>query len=144
MFGGGVPVLKGIDRLGLHPIMVTDGPHGLRKQAYRPGPCRHRRERPRRLLPDRLRPGLFLGPALLREVGKAIAEECRQEEVAVLLGPGVNMKRSPLCGRNFEYFSEDPFLAGECAAAFIDGVQSQGVGVCLSTTPPTTRKKAAW
>jgi beta-glucosidase len=68
---------------------------------------------------------------LLWEVGKAIGEECRQEDVAVVLGPGVNMKRSSLCGRNFEYYSEDPLLAGELAAAFINGVQSQDVGTSL-------------
>ena len=68
---------------------------------------------------------------LLREVGAAIADECRQEGVSVLLGPGANMKRSPLCGRNFEYFSEDPCLAGEMAAAMIEGVQSRGVGTSL-------------
>ncbi|MRS04154.1 glycoside hydrolase family 3 protein, partial [bacterium] len=68
---------------------------------------------------------------LIREVGKTIAEECRQEEVAVLLGPGMNIKRSPLCGRNFEYFSEDPILTGEMGAAFISGVQSEDVGVSM-------------
>jgi beta-glucosidase len=68
---------------------------------------------------------------LMKAVGEALAEECIAMDVDVLLGPGVNMKRSPLCGRNFEYFSEDPFLAGEMAAAMINGVQGKGVGTSM-------------
>lgn len=64
-------------------------------------------------------------------MGQALGDECRKEQVSVLLGPGVNIKRSPLCGRNFEYFSEDPVLAGELAAAFINGVQSKGIGTSI-------------
>ncbi len=70
-------------------------------------------------------------PDLIRKMGEALAEECIALEVDILLGPGVNMKRSPLCGRNFEYFSEDPFLAGEMAMGLINGVQSKGVGTSL-------------
>ncbi len=123
--------LKGIPRLGLPSVMVTDGPHGLRKTA---GPC----DRPG--ISDNVPATCFPTASalasswdrdLLREVGRAIGEEALQEDVAVVLGPGVNLKRSPLCGRNFEYFSEDPFLAGEIAAAMIAGTQSVGVGTSL-------------
>ena len=68
---------------------------------------------------------------LIAEVGVAIGRECQAEDVAVLLGPGVNIKRSPLCGRNFEYYSEDPYLAGTMAVAFIAGVQSTGTGTSI-------------
>lgn len=68
---------------------------------------------------------------LLKELGSVLGRECRQQNVAMLLGPGVNIKRSPLCGRNFEYFSEDPYLAGELAAAYITGLQSTGTAACV-------------
>ncbi len=70
-------------------------------------------------------------PEMIYQMGQALGDECRKEQVSVLLGPGVNIKRSPLCGRNFEYFSEDPVLAGELAAAFINGVQSKGIGTSI-------------
>ena len=122
--------LKGISRLGLPEIMVTDGPHGLRKQ--RPGEGMSLSDTvPATCFPTACASACSFDRGLLFEIGAAIGEECRQEEVAVLLGPGVNIKRSPLCGRNFEYFSEDPVLAGEMGAAFVKGVQSRGVGVSL-------------
>lgn len=123
--------LKGLERLGLPEIMVTDGPHGLRKEltaADKPG---LNQSVPAVCFPTASAIACSFDRLLLHEVGKAIGEECRQEQVAVLLGPGINMKRSPLCGRNFEYFSEDPYLAGEIASAFVDGVQGQNVGVSL-------------
>ncbi len=123
--------LKGIERLGLPEIMVTDGPHGLRKQAAASNQLGISRNVPAVCFPTASAIACSFDRSLLHEVGKAIGEECRQENVAVLLGPGVNMKRSPLCGRNFEYYSEDPYLAGEIATAFVDGVQSQNVGVSL-------------
>ena len=123
--------LKGIKRLGLPEIMVTDGPHGLRKQESGAENLGLNASVPSTCFPTAAASACSFDRALLQEIGKAIAEECREENVAVLLGPGVNIKRSPLCGRNFEYFSEDPLLSGEIAAAFIDGVQSQEVGVSL-------------
>ncbi len=123
--------LKGIKRLGLPEIMVTDGPHGLRKQESGAENLGLNASVPSTCFPTAAASACSFDRALLQEIGKAIAEECREENVAVLLGPGVNIKRSPLCGRNFEYFSEDPLLSGEMAAAFIDGVQSQEVGVSL-------------
>ncbi len=123
---------KGVERLGLYPVTLTDGPHGLRLQAggavesgigsaTLPSTC----------FPAACASACSFDPALLYEMGKAIGEECRSHGVAVVLGPGINIKRSPLGGRNFEYFSEDPFLSGELAAAFIRGVESRGVGASL-------------
>ena len=73
-----------------------------------------------------------------------MGEEAVAQEVAVLLGPGLNTKRSPLCGRNFEYFSEDPYLSGKMAAAYVRGIQSEGISACPSTSPSTARSCAAW
>ncbi|MEU4985358.1 glycoside hydrolase family 3 C-terminal domain-containing protein [Streptomyces sp. NPDC021969] len=120
-----------VQRLGVPSVMLSDGPHGLRKQ---PEAGDHLG------LLDSVRATCFPPAAglasswdlgLLGRVGEALGRECRAERVSVLLGPGINMKRSPLCGRNFEYFSEDPHLAGELGAALVDGVQSQGVGASL-------------
>jgi beta-glucosidase len=122
---------KAVPRLGLGAAMLTDGPHGLRKTvgaSDRPGLSDNL---PATCFPTASALASSWDRELLREVGAAIAEECLQEDVAVVLGPGVNIKRSPLCGRNFEYFSEDPFLAGELAAAMIAGAQGLGVGTSL-------------
>lgn len=118
-----------IERLGVPELIVSDGPHGVRKVQN----------------PDSMVQESFLATCfptasctastwdvdLIHQMGQALAEECIALNVDVLLGPGTNMKRSPLCGRNFEYFSEDPFLAGEMAASYIQGVQSKGVGTSL-------------
>lgn len=123
--------LKGIDRLGLPEIMVTDGPHGLRKQETAADNLGLNQSVPATCFPTASATACSFDRELLYEMGKTYAEECEQENVAVVLGPGVNMKRSPLCGRNFEYFSEDPLLAGEIAAGFIQGVQSLNVGTSI-------------
>lgn len=123
--------LKGIERLGLPGIMVSDGPHGLRKEAGDPTRSDLGRSVPAVCFPTASATACSFDRGLMAEIGRAIGEECRQENVAVLLGPGMNIKRSPLCGRNFEYFSEDPFVTGEMAAAFIEGVQSQDVGTSI-------------
>ncbi len=123
--------LKAIERLEIPEIMVTDGPHGLRKQESGRENLGLNASVPSTCFPTASATACSFDRQLMKEIGKAIGEECRQENVAVLLGPGINIKRSPLCGRNFEYFSEDPFLSGELAAAFIEGVQSQEVGVSL-------------
>ncbi len=123
--------LKGIDRLSIPSIMVTDGPHGLRKQD---GESDHIG------LSDSVKATCFPTASatasswdvnLLKEMGIALAEECIQEDVSVLLGPGANIKRSPLCGRNFEYISEDPYLTGKIGSALVSGVQSKGIGTSL-------------
>ncbi|MCL2544833.1 MAG: glycoside hydrolase family 3 C-terminal domain-containing protein [Clostridia bacterium] len=123
--------LKGIKRLHLQPIMVTDGPHGLRKQAGAADHLGISQSVPATCFPTACATACSFDRELLAEIGGAMAEECLQEDVAVILGPGVNIKRSPLCGRNFEYFSEDPLLAGELAAALIAGVQEKGIGTSL-------------
>ena len=111
-----------------HPaIMVSDGPHGLRAPARRRPTTSDRRQRAGHLLPDRVgarhRPGT--GAAVPRSARRS-AREARASGVSVVLGPGINIKRSPLCGRNFEYLSEDPYLAGELATAIVQGIQSLG------------------
>ena len=84
-------------------------------------------------------------PALGEEMGQALGQEAAAQNVAVLLGPGLNVKRSPLCGRNFEYFSEDPYLAGKMAASYIRGIQKNGIAACpQALSPPTTRSCAGW
>lgn len=123
--------LKGVRRLGLPSVMVTDGPHGLRKQTESASGTDLGQSVPATCFPPAATTACSFDRALLTGIGAAIGEECREEDVSVVLGPGLNIKRSPLCGRNFEYFSEDPFLSGELAAAMTDGVQSQGVGVSL-------------
>jgi beta-glucosidase len=123
--------LKGIPRLGLEPVMVTDGPHGLRKQAESADHLGINQSVPAVCFPTAAATACSFDRSLLEEMGRALGEECQAEKVAVILGPGANIKRSPLCGRNFEYFSEDPLLGGELAAALIRGVQSRGVGTSL-------------
>lgn len=123
--------LKGVERLGIPSIMVTDGPHGLRKQEGKADHVGLNESVPATCFPTASALAATWDRDLVHQVGVALGEECRQEKVAVILGPGVNIKRSPLCGRNFEYFSEDPYLAGEMAKSHINGVQSQGVGTSL-------------
>ena len=123
--------LQDIERLELPSIMVTDGPHGLRKQPEEKTDKKLLSASPATCFPTAVTTAASWDPSLLEEMGKAIGEEALQEGVSVVLGPGVNIKRSPLCGRNFEYFSEDPYLAGEMAAAMVNGLQSVGVGTSV-------------
>ena len=126
--------LEEAPELGLPKIMMTDGPNGLRKQD-----TEHRRKAkiglgnvvPTTCFPPAVTSACSWDETLWFEEGEAIAQECLAERVSVILGPGTNIKRSPVCGRNFEYFSEDPLLAGKSAAGIIKGVQSKGVGVSL-------------
>lgn len=122
---------QAVDRLGIPAVMGTDGPHGLRKQAGATDHLGLNASVPATCFPSAAGLASTWDPELMLRVGEALGRETRANEVAVLLGPGVNMKRSPLCGRNFEYFSEDPHLAGELAAALVTGIQSQGVGTSL-------------
>ena len=115
----------------LPKIMITDGPNGLRKQNPNGDGVGLGNSFPATAFPNAATVSCAWDPALLYEEGEALGEECLKERVSVLLGPGVNIKRAPTCGRNFEYFSEDPVLAGECAAAWINGIQSKGVGASL-------------
>ncbi|MGF7032226.1 beta-glucosidase [Paenibacillus mucilaginosus] len=123
--------LKGVERLGIPSVMVTDGPHGLRKQKASADHLGLFDSVPATCFPSAAGLACSWDRELIRRVGVALGEECQAENVAVLLGPGANIKRSPLCGRNFEYFSEDPYLSSEMAASHIAGVQSQGVGTSL-------------
>ncbi|OKP81571.1 glycosyl hydrolase [Paenibacillus helianthi] len=122
---------KGIERLGIPSVMVTDGPHGLRKQAESADHLGLHNSVPATCFPSAAGLASSWNRELIRRVGEALGRECQAEDVAVLLGPGANIKRSPLNGRNFEYFSEDPYLSSEMAANHIQGVQSQGVGTSL-------------
>ncbi len=123
--------LKGIERLGIPSIMVTDGPHGLRKQAGQGDHVGLLDSIPSTCFPTASALASTWNRDLVYQVGEALGEECRQEKVGVILGPGLNIKRSPLCGRNFEYFSEDPYLTGEMAKSHVNGVQSQGIGTSV-------------
>ncbi len=123
--------LKSIERLGLSSIMVTDGPHGLRKQAGASDHLGINDSVPATSFPTASATACSFDPELLERMGEALGEKCVNEDVSVILGPGTNIKRSPLCGRNFEYFSEDPYLAGEMSAALIKGIQSKNVGTSL-------------
>lgn len=122
---------EGIEELGLPQIMLCDGPHGLRKKDPENKNIGLSNSYPATCFPTAATSACSWNPSLLNKMGKAIADECKEQQVSVILGPGVNMKRSPLCGRNFEYFSEDPFLAGELGAAFVKGSQDNGVGTSL-------------
>jgi len=119
------------EELGLPSVMVSDGPHGLRKQEEDVDHMGVAESIKAVCFPTASAMACSFNRELLYTVGSALGEECIAEDVAVLLGPGINMKRSPLCGRNFEYYSEDPYLAGELATAFVKGVQSHNVGVSL-------------
>ncbi|MFA9455365.1 glycoside hydrolase family 3 C-terminal domain-containing protein [Halalkalibacter sp. AB-rgal2] len=123
--------LKGVERLGIPSVMVTDGPHGLRKQRLGADHLGLHDSVSATCFPSAAGMASSWDRSLIERVGIALGEECQAENVAVLLGPGANIKRSPLCGRNFEYFSEDPYLSSEMAANHIKGVQSQGVGTSL-------------
>lgn len=123
--------LKEVERLGIPPIMVTDGPHGLRKQAGNADHVGLNESVPATCFPTASALASTWNRNLIFKVGAALGEECRQEKVGVILGPGMNIKRSPLCGRNFEYFSEDPYLTGEMAKSHVNGVQSQGIGTSI-------------
>ncbi|MCM1989450.1 glycoside hydrolase family 3 C-terminal domain-containing protein [Oceanirhabdus seepicola] len=120
-----------VERLGLPSIMVTDGPHGLRKQSGESDHLGLNASVPATCFPSGVGLASSWDRDLIEEVGVALGKEAHTENVAVLLGPAVNIKRSPLCGRNFEYFSEDPYLASQIAKHHILGVQSQGVGTSI-------------
>ncbi len=124
-----------IERLGISAINLNDGPHGIRKKGEKgdtpKGETNLLKGVPAICFPTASATACSWDPDLMYRMGEALGEEALKEKVSVLLGPGTNIKRSPLCGRNFEYFSEDGLLAGEIAAAFINGVQSKGVGTSL-------------
>lgn len=123
-----------VPNAGIPSIMLTDGPHGIRKRVEEKTSKEEKyslKGVPAICYPTASATACSWDTALIHEMGAALGEECLKENVSVLLGPGTNIKRSPLCGRNFEYFSEDPLLAGEMAASFINGVQSKGIGTSI-------------
>ena len=118
------------ERLGIPSMFCSDGPHGIRKQAGAGDHLGLNPSLPATCFPTAATVANSWDPELGEEIGKALGEEARVQGVNVVLGPGLNIKRSPLCGRNFEYFSEDPYLAGKMAAGYVRGIQSQGVYAC--------------
>ncbi|GAA1400601.1 glycoside hydrolase family 3 C-terminal domain-containing protein [Oerskovia paurometabola] len=122
---------KGVERAGIPAVMLTDGPHGLRKQRGSADHLGIGDSVPATCFPPAVGLGSSWDTDLAHRVGEALGVESSIEDVAVILGPGVNIKRSPLCGRNFEYFSEDPIVSGIMAAALVRGTQSTGVGTSL-------------
>ena len=122
---------KPVERLGVPGMMLTDGPHGLRKQGGKADHLGLNKSLPATCYPSAAGLANTWDEALIEEMGVHLGLEAASEGVSVLLGPGVNIKRNPLCGRNFEYFSEDPYLSGKMAAALIRGIQSNGVSACV-------------
>ena len=123
--------LKGVERLGIPSVMVSDGPHGLRKQDDEADYLAINDSIKAVCFPTGVATACSFDRHLLYRLGEALGVECQAENVSIILGPAVNIKRSPLCGRNFEYFSEDPYLSSEMAISHIKGVQSQGVGTSI-------------
>ncbi len=120
----------GVERLDLPEFMMCDGPNGLRKQEGNPDHLGINGSISTVCYPTASAVASSFDTELAEKLGEVLGAECRREDVSMLLGPGLNMKRSPVCGRNFEYFSEDPYLAGKMAAALVRGVQSKGVSAC--------------
>lgn len=131
LYGDGFWVVRGVSELNYKPFMVTDGPHGLRKEVKSDKKIAFANSYPATCFPTSSLVACSFDKDLVYKIGLAIAQEALDQEVSVVLGPGINLKRNPLCGRNFEYYSEDPFLAGKLGANFILGVQSMGVGTSL-------------
>ena len=123
--------LKAVERLGIPAVMVSDGPHGLRKQAEGGDHLGINDSIIAVCFPAACATAASFDKELIGKMGETIGDECQAENLSVVLGPAVNIKRSPLCGRNFEYFSEDPYLAGEMAASYINGVQSRHIGTSI-------------
>ena len=122
---------KAVERLGIPATMMSDGPHGLRKQDEEADHLGINDSIKAVCFPAASATAASFDKALLCRMGEAIGDSCQHEKLSVVLGPAVNIKRSPLCGRNFEYFSEDPYLAGKLSASFIHGVQSRNVGTSI-------------
>ena len=122
---------QSVERLGIPAVMVSDGPHGLRKQDDKADHMALNESIKAICFPTACATAASFDRDLLRRIGEAIGDQCQHEQVAVNLGPAINIKRSPLCGRNFEYLSEDPYLAGELAVSMVQGVQSRDVGTSV-------------
>lgn len=123
--------LKSIERLGIPSVKVTDGPHGLRAQDEQTDHLGINESIKAVCFPTGCATAASFDRKLLKKIGTAIGQECQAKDISTILGPAMNIKRSPLCGRNFEYYSEDPLVASEMAAALTEGIQSQNVGVSM-------------
>ena len=121
---------RSVERLGIPNVTLSDGPHGIRKQEGASDQLGLNGSLPATCYPTAASIANSWDPKLGEEIGEHLGIEAASQDVCVLLGPGMNIKRSPLCGRNFEYFSEDPYLTGKMAAGYIRGIQSKGVGAC--------------
>lgn len=121
---------QSVKRLGIENMTLSDGPHGIRKQEGAGDQLGLNGSLPATCYPTAATMANSWDPALGEELGKMLGEEAASQDVCVLLGPGLNIKRSPFCGRNFEYFSEDPYLAGKMAAGYVRGIQANGVSAC--------------
>ena len=144
--GDTVFTTRGYKNAGVPSITLSDGPNGVRKQAGAADHLGLNPSVPATCFPTAATVACSWDPALGEEIGRAMGEEAAAQEVAVLLGPGLNTKRSPLCGRSFEYFSEDPYLAGKLAAGYIRGIQSKGVAACpkhFAVNSQETRRMAS-
>lgn len=133
--------LHGVEHLNIPSIMLCDGPHGLRKEDSQLNLIFTNRVIKSTCFPTASALACSFDEELMKRMGKALGEECRKEDVAVILSPGINIKRTPLCGRNFEYFSEDPYLSGKLGAALIKGIQSKGVGACVKHFAANNQEK---
>lgn len=122
---------RSIPRLGIEGVMVSDGPHGLRKQDEKADHLGVNESIKAVCFPAACATTASFDPEVTRTIGEAIGDQCQHEGVAINLGPAINIKRSPLCGRNFEYMSEDPYLAGEMAVSLVQGTQSRDIGVSV-------------
>ena len=121
---------KALERLGVPSVMMCDGPHGLRTQEGEGDHLGINASIETVCYPTASALAASFDRDVMRRLGEALGQECQAENVAMLLGPGLNIKRRPLCGRNFEYFSEDPYAAGEMAAAYVKALQGKGVAAC--------------
>lgn len=128
--GAGTFTTRAYQKAGIPAITLSDGPNGVRKQAGAADHLGLNPSVPATCFPTAATVACSWDPALGEQIGRAMGEEAAAQEVAVLLGPGLNTKRSPLCGRNFEYFSEDPYLSGKMAASYVRGIQSNGISAC--------------
>ena len=128
--GAGTFTTRAYQKVGIPAITLSDGPNGVRKQAGAADHLGLNPSVPATCFPTAATVACSWDPALGEQIGQAMGEEAAAQEIAVLLGPGLNTKRSPLCGRNFEYFSEDPYLSGKMAASYVRGIQSNGISAC--------------
>jgi len=130
------------EKYGIPSLFMCDGPHGLRKQENAADMLGVHASRPATCFPAEVTTAGSWDPELLTEIGAAISQEAKEQGVGLALGPGANLKRNPLCGRNFEYFSEDPYLAGKLAAGFIRGAEAQGISTSLKHFAANSQEKS--